>query len=172
MTERRAEQVFLGLGSNLGDRHENLQRAVRELAEITATTVLRCSSVYETSPVGAVEQDDFLNQVLQIDTALSPENLLQEVQAIEQRLGRVRSLRWGPRTIDIDILIWGDRVVRTPTLTIPHPEITNRRFVLQPLTEIAGDFELPLHGKTVRQLLHALGDDDTKAVRVAAETSI
>lgn len=131
----------IGLGSNLGERREHLRRAARALAAVG--TVAGVSSVYETAPVGGPAQGPFLNAVVVIDTALSPLDLLTEILAIERIEGRERRKRWGPRTLDLDILLYGRIVVDLPGLTVPHPRLRERRFVVEPLLEAWPDVVLP-----------------------------
>jgi len=145
-------EIFLGIGSNIGDRLANLQRAY------DAFTVVHASSVYETEPVGFTEQPWFLNSVVQIESALSPLDLLKYCQSIEASLGRTREIWKGPRTIDIDILFYGNRILKESDLTVPHPEISNRRFVLEPMNEIAPHFVHPASGKTISELLNLCPD--------------
>jgi 2-amino-4-hydroxy-6-hydroxymethyldihydropteridine diphosphokinase len=135
--------TFIGLGSNVGDRLQFLQRAVKQLAEAMSIQVSGVSSVYETEPVGPTEQTWFLNAVAAIDTSLSPITLLHQTQAIERALGRETTYHWGPRAIDLDILLYGGMQVSTATLTIPHAELRNRAFVLVPLLELDPDLVLP-----------------------------
>ncbi|QGP92135.1 7,8-dihydro-6-hydroxymethylpterin-pyrophosphokinase [Neomoorella glycerini] len=135
--------AYLGLGSNLGDREGNLQRAVAILTATEGIEVERLSSWYETAPVGKTDQGWFLNGVAKIKTTMLPRELLLTVLAIEQRLGRVRRERWGPRNIDIDILLYDDLTVNEPDLAIPHPRLMERAFVLIPLAEIAPELILP-----------------------------
>ncbi|HJP66501.1 MAG TPA: 2-amino-4-hydroxy-6-hydroxymethyldihydropteridine diphosphokinase [Actinomycetota bacterium] len=142
--------AFLGLGSNLGDRLATLARAVELLNEHPHIEVTRSSRVYETAPVGP-PQPDYLNAVIEIDTTLSPTELLEAIQQIEQALGRVREERWGARTLDIDILTFGDGDVSTPDLEIPHPRMHERGFVLAPLLELTADPPLP-GGRTIATL--------------------
>jgi len=130
--------VFLGLGSNLGDRKVNLEAALEELKR-NGISVLKTSSFMETDPVGGPKQPKFLNAVAKVQTSLSAEALLQTALAIEQKLGRVRCEKNGPRTIDIDILLYDNAVIKTPTLTIPHPRMWEREFVMGPLKEIEPD---------------------------------
>jgi 2-amino-4-hydroxy-6-hydroxymethyldihydropteridine diphosphokinase len=132
-------RAYLGLGSNLGDRLAHLQRAVDALAAVDGIDVVAVSRVYETAPVGGPEQDDFLNAVLAVDTSLEPAALLAAAQAAEQGEQRVRTVRWGPRTLDVDILRYGDERVSTPDLEIPHPRMHERAFVLAPLHDVAPD---------------------------------
>lgn len=129
--------VFLGLGSNVGDRENQLKEAIRLLDEQSGIKVVKVSSFYETEPVGYVDQPDFLNLCVEIQTELSPKAVLERGLAIEQQLHRVRKERWGPRTLDIDILLYGDQIIEEEDLTIPHPRMTERAFVLIPLQEIA-----------------------------------
>lgn len=129
--------VFLGLGSNVGDRENQLKEAIRLLDEQPGIKVVKVSSFYETEPVGYVDQPDFLNLCVEIQTELSPKAVLESGLAIEQQLHRVRKERWGPRTLDIDILLYGDQIIEEEGLTIPHPRMTERAFVLIPLQEIA-----------------------------------
>ncbi|MDR5683119.1 MAG: 2-amino-4-hydroxy-6-hydroxymethyldihydropteridine diphosphokinase [Armatimonadota bacterium] len=155
-----AERVFLSLGSNLGDREANLRRAVALLSEHGVAVVQR-SAVYETAPVGRTDQPPFCNMVVEARTSLAPRALLERLQAIERTLGRVRAQRWGPRTIDIDILLYGDRAVAESDLQIPHPRMRDRAFVLVPLAAIAPDLELP-DGTRIAELLPRVGDQGVR----------
>jgi 2-amino-4-hydroxy-6-hydroxymethyldihydropteridine diphosphokinase len=137
-----SDRIYLGLGSNVGDRLANLTRAVEELGERGAR-VRRSSRVYETDPVGGPEQPDFLNAVVEVATDLQPHELLEVCLAVETDLGRVRGEKWGPRTIDIDLLAYGDRSVGEPDLEVPHPRMHERAFVLVPLLELDADPPLP-----------------------------
>jgi 2-amino-4-hydroxy-6-hydroxymethyldihydropteridine diphosphokinase len=157
-TRRRA---YLGLGSNLGDRLHLLQEAVARLDHLPDTRVIACSSVHETPPWGYAEQPVYLNMAVILETTLSPEALLTATREIESALGRQRTLRWGPRTIDIDLLVVEGETRNTPELQLPHPHITERRFVLEPLAEIAPD--LLIHGRTVRAWLAALSNEPPDA---------
>jgi dihydroneopterin aldolase/2-amino-4-hydroxy-6-hydroxymethyldihydropteridine diphosphokinase len=149
--------VFLGLGSNMGDRVRLLEQALGALQASGRVQVVRRSALYETAPVGRTDQPSFLNMVAQVETDLPPEDLLALALEVERTLGRVRGERWGPRPIDIDILLYGDAVVDTPSLVIPHPEITRRRFVLEPLLEIAPHATLP-DGRRLDQFLPQVYD--------------
>ncbi len=149
--------AFILLGSNLGDRAHALLVARQEVS-ITAGAIVQLSSIYETAAWGNTSQPGFLNQVMEIETLLSPSELMSELLSIEEKMGRVRSERWGPRVIDLDILFYGDIVVQTETLTIPHPAIPSRRFTLAPLNEIAPGLVHPILGTTVRELLFSCQD--------------
>jgi 2-amino-4-hydroxy-6-hydroxymethyldihydropteridine diphosphokinase len=135
--------VYLGLGSNVGDRLAHLRRAVGKLAMTAGIQVTKLSSVYETEPVGVTDQGWFLNAAVELHTTLPAEALLEHTQGIERDLGRVVTQRWGPRIIDLDILLYGNARVKTATLEIPHPEIGNRAFVMIPLLELDSDLALP-----------------------------
>ncbi len=123
--------AYLGLGSNLGDRREILRRAAGALDEVTVV-----SPVYETDPVGGVEQEAFYNIVVEVETRLNPHELLARCQELERAEGRVRTVRWGPRTLDVDLLLYGDRRIDTPDLVVPHPRMHERNFVMVPLLDI------------------------------------
>ncbi len=143
--------IFILLGSNMGDRQQMLANAIQQITRFA--TIKRSSSVYVTAAWGNVRQPDFYNQAVELETLLSPEELLQEVLSIERQLGRERKEKWGSRTIDIDLLLFGEVVLQTPTLTLPHPELPNRRFALVPLNELAPETIHPVLKKTFRQLL-------------------
>jgi 2-amino-4-hydroxy-6-hydroxymethyldihydropteridine diphosphokinase len=157
-----SEIAYLGLGSNLGDRLANLQRAVDLLGTQAGIRVVASSSVWETEPVGGPPQPDFLNAVVRIETELGPSDLLDACHRVETELGRVRAARWGPRTVDVDILLIEGRTVETPMLTVPHPRLTQRAFALLPLLELEPDPSLP-DGTAVREL--RLGSERADGVR-------
>lgn len=152
---------FLGLGSNLGNRANNLAAAARLLCE-NGIEVVRASSVYETEPVDVPDQPWFLNQVLEVRSSLDPHALLELSKSIEIGLKRVPTAAKGPRTIDIDILLAGDRIIDTPELVVPHPRLARRNFVLVPFSEIAPEVRHPVLGKTIRAL--ALESSDASRV--------
>jgi 2-amino-4-hydroxy-6-hydroxymethyldihydropteridine diphosphokinase len=144
--------VYIGLGSNLGDRAENLRQA-REQIAAPDLRVLRTSSVYETAPRDVKDQPWFLNQVIECETDLFPRQLLAHLQKIERAMGRKRTIAKGPREIDLDILLFGNAVVKTSELEVPHPRLPERRFVLEPLAELAPDKKHPGTRRTVREML-------------------
>ena len=146
------KQAFLSLGSNLGDREEHLLSALERL-EAAGIHVLRRSWIYETEPQDFHDQPWFLNLVVEVETELFPRLLLARLQAIELGMGRKRGIPKGPRPIDIDILLCGDFVIDTRELKVPHPRMSDRRFVLEPLAELAPDLHHPVNGKTVREML-------------------
>ena len=153
-----SKKVYLGLGSNLGNREENLRKALSILHETDAIRVKTVSSCYETEPVGPVtDQNDFYNIVVEVETTLSPRELLTRINSAERRLGRARGERWGPRVIDIDILLWDNKILEEEGLKIPHPEMTTRAFVLTPLSEIAPDVIHPTAHKSMAELASQLG---------------
>jgi 2-amino-4-hydroxy-6-hydroxymethyldihydropteridine diphosphokinase len=136
MAPAARERVYVALGSNLGDRAAHLQHARQALAALPGTVLIATSSAEETAPLAGMEQPPYLNQMVLLETELSPRALLEAGQAIEQQAGRVRTVRWGPRTLDIDIVRFGDRRLTEPDLIIPHPELPNRDFWLRELAEL------------------------------------
>jgi len=152
-------KVFVGLGSNLGEREAMIRLALETLSRLPGTRLVKASSLYDTEPVGEVDQPNFLNAVAQLDTELTARQLLWNLLLIEKRLGRVRTQRWGPRTIDLDLLLHGSLVLDEPELTVPHPELTARSFVLVPLVELDPLLVHPVTGET---LLHHLSRLNTR----------
>ena len=155
-------RAYVGAGSNLGDRWGHLALAARELRAAPGVTLTRASRVYETAPLGP-PQPRYLNAALEVETALQPEALLKVLQRIERTAFRRRAVRWGPRTLDLDLLLYGDAVVRSPSLTLPHPGLISRRFVLAPLAELCPDLVVPGTGATVAALLRAAPAHDMAA---------
>jgi 2-amino-4-hydroxy-6-hydroxymethyldihydropteridine diphosphokinase len=158
--------AFLALGSNLGDRETNLRAAVSRL-ESDEIRVVRRSSLYETAPQEILDQPWFLNAVVEIETRLFPLQLLARVREIERQMGRRRVTPKGPRNIDIDILFYGRSVIATAELEVPHPRLAQRRFVLEPLAEIAPDFRHPLTGQTASEMLAALEPQGVRRLAVS-----
>jgi len=151
------QRVFIAIGSNLGDKISNCRRAIDEIAGFCE--IVKVSSLYETEPVGNEDQPNFINSVAEIRTDLSPHELLTHLNRIEEKLGRVRSEKWGPRTIDLDIIFYGDQIIKDDNLIIPHPRAHLRRFVLEPICEIAPEF---IHSEikiSVFELLKNLPDN-------------
>ncbi len=148
-------QVFVGLGANLGDPPAALRGAIAALGSLPQTTVLKTSSLYRSAAIGPAGQPDYCNAVVQLDTALAPEPLLEALQDIENAAGRLRAERWGPRVLDLDLLLYGAVVHSSERLTLPHPELAFRDFVLVPLIEIAPEAQVPLLGRA-QALLAAL----------------
>lgn len=158
-------RAYLSLGSNIGDRRANLRDAIERLSSLG--TVAAVSSFYETEPVEVTSQPWFLNCVIALDTQNTAEQLLQEILAVEQQMGRRRGLDKGPRNIDIDILLFGDAVISLPNLDIPHPAMHRRRFVLIPLAEIAPEAQHPVLRKSLQRLLEELpkGEQEVRKVK-------
>lgn len=151
----RSKRVFIAIGSNLSNREKNIEQA-KILMEKNGIKIVRASSIIETEPYGLKEQPSFLNCVVECETALIPEELLKVLQSIEKDLGRIRKVKWGPRTIDLDIIFYGKMVINKSGLIIPHPDMQNRIFVLKPICEIAPYFVHPILRKTMRSILRKL----------------
>ncbi len=147
-------EVLVGFGSNLGDRSNLINRALKAISRLPETSLLKLSSLYETAPVGYLDQGAFLNGVVQLETSMPASELLGRLLAIEKSLGRERIERWGPRTVDLDILFFADRIIDEVDLIVPHPEMARRLFVLEPLCEIVPDWIHPGLCETVSALLN------------------
>lgn len=144
--------VYIGIGSNLGSRKENCKAAISHLID-NGITVLKLSSMIETEPWGVKDQPKFINMAVEVETGLGPEELLQLLKQIEAEIGRRQTIHWGPRVIDLDILLYDDLILKTPDLEIPHPRIADRYFVLKPLAEIAPEIIHPVIKKSIKRLL-------------------
>ncbi len=154
--------AYIGIGSNLGNRMANCKNAIQTLKALPNCILLRTSSFYATDPIGLVEQPSFINGVILLETAENAHSLLRQMLAIETSFGRMRTLAWGPRTIDLDLLFFDDQIIETAELSVPHPLLHKRRFVLEPLNEIAPGFNHPSLGRTVAELLADLEDGDQR----------
>lgn len=164
-------QAWIGLGSNLEDPLEQLARAVTGLATLPDTILLGQSPFYRSRPMGPQDQPDFVNGVVLLDTSLPPETLLDHLQALEQAHGRVRRRHWGPRTLDLDLLLYDDRTIATERLTVPHPGLTERDFVLRPMLDIAPGATLP-DGRSCRAMLAQCTDNGLKRQEPAAPAGL
>ena len=155
--------VYIGLGSNMESPKQQIKSAIKSIEGIAAIQILGVSSLYKSKPIGPQNQDDYINAVAKIGTDLKPHELLECMQGIENGQGRIRKKRWGPRTLDLDILMFGDEIIKDDKLTIPHSDIENRSFVLAPLAEI--DFNCLIPGKGMaRDLLAIIGQDDLEII--------
>lgn len=150
--------AFIGLGSNSGNKLRNIWKAALFLNRIKGVDVLKVSPVYETDPVGKIRQDKFLNAVVMIKTALKAIDLLEKCKGIEKLLKRVKTKKWGPRTIDLDILVYGNKILKTKNLTVPHKEMHKRKFVLIPLLKIAPELKHPVLKKKIKDILKNIKD--------------
>lgn len=157
--DRTRHTAYLSLGSNLGDRRAYVQKGVEELNALSSCRVCEVSDFIETEPYGSVAQDNFINCVLRLETVLNPQQLLEKLHEIEDHAGRTREIHWGPRTLDLDILFYDHEVVNTPQLTIPHIDMQNRYFVLEPLRKIAPWYRHPLLHQTVQQMYEKLMEE-------------
>ncbi|MDO5787902.1 MAG: 2-amino-4-hydroxy-6-hydroxymethyldihydropteridine diphosphokinase [Fusobacterium sp.] len=153
---RKWHKVYLSLGSNMGDKRENLLEAIKRVGELENTEVVKSSTILETEPFGYIEQDNFLNACLEVKTLLTPQEFLSFILKIELDMGRVREIKWGPRVIDIDILFYDNEIIQEDNLAVPHPWICEREFVLEPLSEIAPNYVHPLERKTIMMLARKL----------------
>ena len=154
--------AYLGLGANLGDREAGINKALVELIRTGACRLIRISSLYATEPVGIKEQPEFLNAVAEIETDMPPLELLQAIRSVERKTGREKTFKWGPRVIDIDILLYGDTCLTEESLEIPHPEMHKRAFVLTPLAEIAPQAMHPKLGLTAREMSAEIGAEGVR----------
>jgi 2-amino-4-hydroxy-6-hydroxymethyldihydropteridine diphosphokinase len=158
--------VYIGIGSNLGDRQGNCLRAVERMDRITGCRITGCSDWFLTKPVGVEGQEWYVNGVASLVTDISPQDLLKRLLAIEADMGRVRREQWGPRNIDLDILLFGREIIQESNLTIPHPRMHLRRFVLEPITQLAPDLVNPALGLSMKELLEQLPEDDQIVTRM------
>jgi len=151
--------AYIAIGSNLGDRQATIDRAIQNIDALDAVRIIEQSSIIETPPVGDIEQGPYLNGVVHVQSTIAARDLLDSLLQIETIHGRDRSQeqRWGPRTLDLDLIVFGDQVIDEPGLQVPHPRLHERSFVLIPLAEIAPDILIPIQNETPRQLLRALG---------------
>lgn len=146
--------VYIGIGSNLGDPIAQVKLAVKALEQLNGISLVSCSSLYASPPMGPQDQPDYINAVAELTTTLPAHDLLDLLQAVEQQQGRIRNRHWGERTLDLDVLLYGDEVIADKRLTVPHPGIALRAFVLYPLAEIAPDLEIPKLGSISELLNH------------------
>lgn len=158
-------RVFIGLGSNVGRRKENIARAIELLGAVTENRVVRQASWYETEPVGVEDQRWFINTAVEVETEFTPGELLRRLKEIEREVGRRRRGRWGPREVDLDLLLYDGLYLEEDELVLPHPELHRRRFVLEPLCELAPDMRHPRLNKPLRELLAEL-DERKRVIRL------
>ncbi len=155
-TLTRGNIAFIGIGSNVGDKVENCRQAIAEISQHEQNSLIAQSSLYKTEPIGYTQQDWFINCVIEIETSLTAYELLHLLENIELSMGRKRSFKWGPRIIDLDIIFFDEETIQCEELTVPHPELEKRAFVLVPLCEIAGDYIHPVLKKSISQLMAQL----------------
>ncbi len=160
------KRAFIGIGSNLGDRRKNCAEAVERLKELKGCEFVACSRWYLTSPVGVEDQDWFVNGVACLGAEISARDLLGRLLSVEAAMGRVRNEKWGPRVIDLDLLLYGADIVNEPDLEIPHPHMHRRRFVLAPLAEVDPDVIHPVLAKTASQMLRELKGEDQQVTPI------
>ena len=153
---RGKHTAYIALGSNMGGKENYIRDAVNKLGQIRGCTVKAVSDLIETPPYGVTDQDDFLNGCLELETLLTPRELLRELNRIEAEAGRERTMHWGPRTLDLDIIFYDDEMIREKDLCIPHVDMHNRRFVLEPLSQIAPYMRHPVYGKTVVEMYESV----------------
>ena len=158
--------AYIGIGSNLGDKRSNCSRAIEMIEQIPGCELLRCSDWYLTKPIGTGEQDWYLNGVLAVQTRLPVRGLLGRLMAIERNMGRVRKERWGPRIIDLDILLYGQEIINEENLRVPHPLMHLRRFVLVPLVQLDPNLIHPTLGMSVAELLKRIPENGQEVIRV------
>lgn len=157
--EERFASCFIGLGANLGEPRRAVEDATERLSRLEDTRILARARIYRSKPIGPRPQAEYFNTAVEIETALPPFDLLSSLKQVEREMGRKEGPRWGPRIIDLDILLYASLQLRTDVLVIPHPELERRRFVLQPLSDLAPELVVPGKGRTIRSLLEALRDD-------------
>lgn len=163
--KRQWHRAYIGVGSNMGDRMGYISRAIEQMKQEESIRIVRISSLSETEPYGDVEQDDFINGCIGIDTLKAPEELLEFLLDLENKAGRKRLVHWGPRTLDLDLLLYDDLILNEEKLTIPHIEISKRQFVLEPLAEIAPYVRHPVFNRTILELKEALEEKEDKNER-------
>lgn len=158
--ERAWHRAYIALGSNLGNKEDNIEKAINKIKSLNTCKLLKTSKIYKTKPVGYLEQDDFLNCVIEVKTLLLPSELMKELLAIEKELKRERIIRWGPRTIDLDVILYDDIVTSSDDIVIPHPRMHERLFVLKPLSDIAPYVVHPLIRKRIITLMEELSKEE------------
>lgn len=156
--------VFIGLGSNLNDPAEQINGALNKLAQLPSSRALQCAPWYSSKAIGPEDQPDYINTVVKLETTLAPEPLLDQLQSIEKEHGRQRNIRWGARTLDLDILLFGENIIHTDRLEIPHPEMSWRGFVLKPLFDLAPTLVLP-KGYSIKKYLTACDTSDLRPLK-------